>query len=117
MVNVQNRRLQAEVEFKSAFDQYTTGNNELAIKHAQRTLEINPYYHTAYFLLGYSYLGVNHLVEAERALLNMINSPAMEVIFRFMGDLPFEIVVGQLELSGCVSKTASSRLGAWVNGR
>lgn len=69
LVNYQDRRMQAEVEFKSANDQYALGNFELAVQHCKRTLELTPYRHTAELLLGYSYLNLNQTKLAEEALL------------------------------------------------
>jgi tetratricopeptide (TPR) repeat protein len=66
---VQNRRFEAEIEFKASYDQHATGNYSLAVQHAQRSLVLNPYRYTSYFLLGYSQLGLNQLEEAEKSLL------------------------------------------------
>lgn len=69
VIFVQNRRLLAEVEYKAGYDQHASGNYDLAINHAKKTLELNPYRYTAYFLMGYSYLGLNKLEDAEKTLL------------------------------------------------
>ncbi len=66
---LQDRRYTAETEFKAANDQYALGNFELAVQHCERALNANPYRPQTYLLLGYAYVNLNKLKEAEETLL------------------------------------------------
>lgn len=66
----QNRRLQSELEFKSAIDQYALGKYEMAKNFCQSTLALAPYRHKVVLLLGLSYLNLNQVNLAEQNLLN-----------------------------------------------
>lgn len=69
MLYAQNRRFAAEIEFKASIDQHEAGNYEVAVRHSQKALQLNPYRFTTYFLLGYSSLCVDDFKGAETALL------------------------------------------------